>query len=50
VAPASRARPEVGQFCDWVLEQARVTRLAIGEPDVSSTATAVRTGQGARGA
>ena len=33
VAPASRARPEVVQFCDWVLEQARVTRQAIGEDD-----------------
>jgi len=30
-APGSRARPEVAQFCDWVLEQARLTRVAIGE-------------------
>ena len=31
VAPASRGRPEVTQFCDWVLEQAKATRAAIGE-------------------
>jgi LysR family glycine cleavage system transcriptional activator len=30
-APASGSRPEVGQFCDWVMEQARITREAIGE-------------------
>ena len=35
VAPASRARPEVGQFCDWVLEHARLTRGAIGEADAA---------------
>jgi LysR family glycine cleavage system transcriptional activator len=33
VAPASRARPEVMQFCEWVLEHARVTRQAIGEAE-----------------
>ena len=33
VVPASRSRPEVSQFCGWVLEQARLTRLAIGEAD-----------------
>ena len=32
-APASRARPEVAQFCEWVLEHARVTREAIGEAE-----------------
>jgi LysR family glycine cleavage system transcriptional activator len=31
IAPGSRARPEVAQFCDWVLEQARDTRKAVGE-------------------
>ena len=31
VAPAAQARPEVVQFCDWVREQARITRQAIGE-------------------
>lgn len=30
-APASRARPEVKQFCDWVLGQAALTREAIGD-------------------
>ena len=33
IAPASRARPEVMQFCDWVLAQASDTRRAIGEAD-----------------
>jgi LysR family glycine cleavage system transcriptional activator len=32
-APGSRTRPEVAQFCDWVLEQARLTRVDIGEVD-----------------
>ena len=32
VAPASRARPEVKQFCAWVEQQAALTRDAIGEP------------------
>ena len=32
-APGSRTRPEVTQFCDWVLEQARLTRVDIGEVD-----------------
>jgi LysR family transcriptional regulator, glycine cleavage system transcriptional activator len=31
VAPASRARPEVIQFSEWVLEHASLTRQAIGE-------------------
>ena len=30
-APASRARPEVQQFCDWVMAQAHDTRQALGE-------------------
>ncbi len=30
-APTSRARPEVKQFCDWVLDQAALTRAAIGD-------------------
>ena len=33
IAPASRARPEVVQFCDWVLAQAADTRRAIGEAE-----------------
>ncbi len=33
VAPTGRQRPEVRQFCDWVLEQARITRQAIGEDE-----------------
>ncbi len=31
-APASRDRPEVAEFGAWVLEQARLTREALGEP------------------
>ena len=31
VAPASRARPEVKQFCAWVEQQAALTRAAMGE-------------------
>ena len=31
VAPGSRARPEVVQFCEWVQAQAGQTRLAIAE-------------------
>lgn len=31
VAPASAARPEVKQFCDWVEAQSAATREAIGE-------------------
>jgi LysR family transcriptional regulator, glycine cleavage system transcriptional activator len=31
VAPASKARPEVRQFCAWVEQQAALTRLAMGE-------------------
>jgi LysR family glycine cleavage system transcriptional activator len=42
-APASRARPEVAQFCDWVLEQARVTRQAIGEEPLPVPAAAAPT-------
>lgn len=30
-APASRTRPEVKQFCDWVMDQAALTREAIGD-------------------
>ena len=30
-APGQRARPEVAQFCAWVLEQARDTQQALGE-------------------
>jgi LysR family transcriptional regulator, glycine cleavage system transcriptional activator len=30
-APASRTRPEVKQFCDWVLDHAALTREAIGD-------------------
>ena len=31
IAPASRSRPEVKEFCDWVLTQAADTRRAVGE-------------------
>ena len=31
VDPATRARPEVREFCDWVVAQAAQTRAAIGE-------------------
>jgi LysR family transcriptional regulator, glycine cleavage system transcriptional activator len=31
VSPASHARDEVRQFCDWVEAQAELTRVAIGE-------------------
>ena len=34
VAPGSRARPEVAQFCEWVLAQAADTRKAIGEVEL----------------
>jgi LysR family transcriptional regulator, glycine cleavage system transcriptional activator len=30
-SPASRARPEVKQFCDWVMDHAALTREAIGD-------------------
>jgi DNA-binding transcriptional LysR family regulator len=34
VGPRSAVRPEIKAFCDWLLEQARVTREATGEvPD-----------------
>ena len=39
-APGSRTRPEVDQFCDWVLTQARLTREAIGEVEVGERAAA----------
>ena len=32
-APGSRARPEVSEFCDWVLAQAADTRCAVGEAE-----------------
>ena len=38
IAPGSRVRPEVKQFCDWVLQQASLTRLAIGEGDAPPVA------------
>jgi LysR family glycine cleavage system transcriptional activator len=31
IAPGSRSRPEVAQFCDWVMAQAADTRRAVGE-------------------
>jgi LysR family glycine cleavage system transcriptional activator len=34
VAPASRERPELTQFCNWIEQQAALTRLAIGEAGV----------------
>jgi LysR family glycine cleavage system transcriptional activator len=39
-SPAGRARPEVEQFCAWVLEQARITRQAIGEEAMPVAANA----------
>jgi len=39
-SPIGRARPEVEQFCAWVLEQARITRQAIGEEAVPVVADA----------
>jgi LysR family glycine cleavage system transcriptional activator len=33
VAPSARSRPEVREFCDWVVAQAALTRAAIGEND-----------------
>ena len=41
VTSQSHARPEVRQFADWVLEQARITRLAIGEDEAAPAAPAV---------
>jgi LysR family glycine cleavage system transcriptional activator len=38
VSPLAEARPEVVQFRDWVLEQARITRQAIGEDDATVVA------------
>jgi LysR family glycine cleavage system transcriptional activator len=37
VSPAARARPEVREFCDWVVAQAALTRAAIGERNEEST-------------
>jgi LysR family glycine cleavage system transcriptional activator len=33
VGPRSGMRPEIQAFCDWLLAQAQLTRLAIGEKD-----------------
>jgi LysR family transcriptional regulator, glycine cleavage system transcriptional activator len=33
VSPVGQARPEVAQFCEWVLQQAQITRHAIGEKE-----------------
>ena len=38
VSPTGQLRPEVAQFCDWVLEQARITRQAIGEEEIPKVA------------
>ena len=43
VAPASRQRPEVAQFCAWVEREAGITRAAVGE---SSVALPVRAATG----
>ena len=43
VAPASRGRPEVAQFCDWVLQHASLTRQAIGEDAAPASAAPART-------
>ena len=37
VSPAARARPEVREFCDWVVAQAALTRAAIGERNEEAT-------------
>lgn len=42
VSPIGRSRPEVEQFCDWVREQARITRHAIGEEAAAPTRSARR--------
>ncbi len=45
-APASQSRAEVTQFRDWVLEQAQLTRAALGEapsPESRNPAAAART-------
>ena len=44
VSPVGQARPEVAQFCDWVREQARITRHAIGEeaPPIAAKPRRVR--------
>jgi DNA-binding transcriptional LysR family regulator len=31
VGPRSGLRPEIQAFCDWLMAQAQLTRLAIGE-------------------
>jgi len=36
ISPIGKLRPEVTQFCDWVVEQARITRQAIGEEPIAS--------------
>jgi LysR family glycine cleavage system transcriptional activator len=36
LGPRGRARPEVAQFCDWVEQQAALTRAAIGEPEAAT--------------
>ena len=33
VSPLGQARPEVAQFSEWVIEQAQITRQAIGEEE-----------------
>jgi len=40
VAPASRARPEVAQFCAWVEQQAVLTQAAVGEASIRGLAPA----------
>ena len=42
VSSNGQARPEVTQFRDWVLEQARITRHAIGEDAVETVAEATK--------
>lgn len=39
VGPRSNTRPEIQAFCEWLLAQARLTRLAIGETKSESTPT-----------
>ena len=38
VGPRSSARPEIVAFCEWLLAQATLTRIAIGDPGGTPTA------------
>jgi LysR family glycine cleavage system transcriptional activator len=38
--PRARNRPEIQAFCQWMQEQAALTRVAIGEPEATATVAA----------